>query len=261
MKVMTKPAKMQKASSVWSQRGQSIAFVPTMGALHEAHAALIRQAAKMADRVVVSAYVNPTQFNSKADFVAYPKRRAADMKIAAQAGADVLFRPHDLYAKDTSTWVEEVDRSQGRCGAKRPGHFRGVATVVVKLLSIVRPDWMFLGEKDGQQCEVLERVVRDLYLPVRIVRFPTVREKDGLPLSSRNQRLSQVGRERAGQWAEAVRKAALQGSGSAVDTFRRFLRGCPGVRLEYAEVVGGILWVAVWVGGVRLIDHRKCRGK
>ncbi len=186
MKVMTKPAKMQKASSVWSQRGQTIAFVPTMGALHEAHAALIRQAAKMADRVVVSAYVNPTQFNSKADFVAYPKRRAADMKIAAQAGADVLFRPHDLYAKDASTWVEEVDRSRGRCGAKRSGHFRGVATVVVKLLSIVQPKWIILGEKDGQQCEVLQRVVRDLFLPVKVVRCRTVREGDGLPMCSRN---------------------------------------------------------------------------
>jgi pantoate--beta-alanine ligase len=258
---MTKPAEMQKASSVWRQRGQTIAFVPTMGALHEAHAALIRQAAKMADRVVVSAYVNPTQFNSKADFVAYPKRTAADMKVATRAGADVLFRPLDLYAKDASTWVEEVDRSQGRCGSRRPGHFRGVATVVVKLLSIVQPDWMLLGEKDGQQCEVLERVVRDLYLPVRIVRFCTMRKKDGLPLSSRNQRLNRVGCERAGLWAEAVRKAASQGSRSAVNTLRRSLRACPGVRLEYAEVTGGFLWVAAWVGGVRLIDHRKCRGK
>jgi len=258
---MTKPAEMQKASSVWRQRGQTIAFVPTMGALHEAHAALIRQAAKMADRVVVSAYVNPTQFNSKADFVAYPKRMAADMKVAARAGTDVLFRPLNLYAKDASTWVEEVDRSQGRCGARRPGHFRGVATVVVKLLSIVQPDWMLLGEKDGQQCEVLERVVRDLYLPVQVVRFRTMREKDGLPLSSRNQRLSRVGRDRAGRWAEAVRKAAAEGARSAVSTLRRSLRRCPGVRLEYAEVTGGILWVAAWVGGVRLIDHRKCLSK
>jgi len=261
MKIRSKPVEMQKAASIWRGRGETVALVPTMGALHEAHAALIREAAKMADRVVVSAYVNPTQFNSKADFVAYPKRRAADMKIAAQAGADVLFRPHDLYAKDASTWVEEVDRSRGRCGVRRKGHFRGVATVVVKLLSIVRPDWMLLGEKDGQQCDVLERVVRDLYLPVQIVRFRTLREKDGLPISSRNQRLSRVGREWAGRWAEAVRKAALQGSRSAVSTLRRLLRGCPGVRLEYAEVAGGILWVAAWVGGVRLIDHRKCRGK
>jgi pantoate--beta-alanine ligase len=255
---MTKPAEMQKASSGWRQRGQTIAFVPTMGALHEAHAALIRQAAKIAHRVVVSAYVNPTQFNSKADFVAYPKQTAADMKVAAKAGADVLFRPHDLYAKDTSTWVEEVDRSQGRCGARRRGHFRGVATVVVKLLSIVQPTWMILGEKDGQQCEVLERVIRDLYLPVEILRHSTVREKNGLPMSSRNLRLTASEYTCAGLWARKVRDAAREGARVAVSHLRRSLRGQKGVRLEYAEVVGGKLWVAARVGNVRLIDHRKC---
>jgi len=255
---MTKPAEMQKASSGWRQRGQTIAFVPTMGALHEAHAALIRQAAKMAHRVVVSAYVNPTQFNSKADFVAYPKQTAADMKVAAQAGADVLFRPHDLYAKDASTWVEEVDRSQGRCGARRRGHFRGVATVVVKLLSIVQPTWIILGEKDGQQCEVLERVIRDLYLPVEILRHSTVREKNGLPMSSRNRRLTASEYTCAGLWARKVRDAAREGARVAVSHLRRSLRGQKGVRLEYAEVVGGKLWVAARVGNVRLIDHRKC---
>jgi pantoate--beta-alanine ligase len=255
---MTKPAEMQKASSGWRQRGQTIAFVPTMGALHEAHAALIRQAAKMAHRVVVSAYVNPTQFSSKADFVAYPKQTAADMKVAAQAGADVLFRPHDLYAKDASTWVEEVDRPQGRCGARRRGHFRGVATVVVKLLSIVQPTWMILGEKDGQQCEVLERVIRDLYLPVEILRHSTVREKNGLPMSSRNLRLTASEYTCAGLWARKVRDAAREGARVAVSHLRRSLRGQKGVRLEYAEVVGGKLWVAARVGNVRLIDHRKC---
>lgn len=255
---MTKPAEMQKASSGWRQRGQTIAFVPTMGALHEAHAALIRQAAKMAHRVVVSAYVNPTQFNSKADFVAYPKQTAADMKVAAQAGADVLFRPHDLYAKDASTWVEEVDRSQGRCGARRRGHFRGVATVVVKLLSIVQPTWMILGEKDGQQCEVLERVIRDLYLPVEILRHSTVREKNGLPMSSRNLRLTASEYTCAGLWARKVRDAAREGARVAARHLRRSLRGQKGIRLEYAEVVGGKLWAAARVGNVRLIDHRKC---
>jgi pantoate--beta-alanine ligase len=258
MKVMTKPAEMQKASSGWRQRGQTIAFVPTMGALHEAHAALIRQAAKMAHRVVVSAYVNPTQFNSKADFVAYPKQTAADMKVAAQAGADVLFRPHDLYAKDASTWVEEVDRSQGRCGARRRGHFRGVATVVVKLLSIVQPTCMILGEKDGQQCEVLERVIRDLYLPVEILKHSTVREKNGLPMSSRNLRLTASEYTCAGLWAGKVRDAAREGARVAARHLRLSLRGQKGVRLEYAEVVGGKLWAAARVGNVRLIDNRKC---
>ena len=171
MKIRSKPVEMQKAASIWRGRGETVALVPTMGALHEAHATLIRRAARLADRVVVSAYVNPTQFNSQADFVAYPKRWKEDEKIAAEAGADLLFRPSSLYLKDASTWVEESDRSRGRCGAKRSGHFRGVATVVVKLLSIVQPNWIILGEKDGQQCEVLQRVVRDLFLPVKVVRW------------------------------------------------------------------------------------------
>jgi pantoate--beta-alanine ligase len=250
MKIRSKPVEMQKAASIWRGRGETVALVPTMGALHEAHATLIRRAARLADRVVVSAYVNPTQFNSRADFVAYPKRRAADMKIAAQAGADVLFRPHDLYAKDASTWVEEVDRSRGRCGAKRSGHFRGVATVVVKLLSIVQPNWIILGEKDGQQCEVLQRVVR----------CRTVREGDGLPMSSRNRRLSDAQRERAGRWARAVREAARGGPRGAVGRLKRAVRGLAGVRLEYAEAIRGFLWAAAWIGNVRLIDHQKCGG-
>jgi pantoate--beta-alanine ligase len=151
-----------------------------------------------------------------------------------------------------------VDRSQGRCGARRRGHFRGVATVVVKLLSIVQPNWMILGEKDGQQCEVLERVVRDLYLPVEIIRHPTLREKDCLPMSYRNLRLSTKERTCAGLWAGKVREAAREGARVAARHLRRSLRGQKGVRLEYAEVVGGKLWVAARVGNVRLIDHRKC---
>jgi pantoate--beta-alanine ligase len=255
---MTKPAEMQKASLQWRSSGKRVVLVPTMGALHEGHSALIRRAKELGERVVVSSYVNPTQFNQRTDYRNYPKRPSMDRKLAKAAGADVLFRPHDLYAKDASTWVEEVDQSQGRCGARRLGHFRGVATVVVKLLSIVQPNWMILGEKDGQQCEVLERVVRDLYLPVKILRHPTVREKDGLPMSSRNLRLTTRERVCAGLWSGKVREAAREGSRLAVSHLRRSLRGQKGVRLEYAEVVGGKLWAAARLGNVRLIDHRKC---
>ena len=260
MKIRSKPVEMQKAASIWRGRGETVALVPTMGALHEAHATLIRRAARLADRVVVSAYVNPTQFNSRADFVAYPKRWKEDEKIAAEAGADLLFRPSSLYLKDASTWVEESDRSRGRCGAKRSGHFRGVATVVVKILSIVQPNWIILGEKDGQQCEVLQRVVRDLFLPVKVVRCRTVREGDGLPMSSRNRRLSDAQRERAGRWARAVREAARGGPRGAAGRLKRAVRGLAGVRLEYAEAIRGVLWAAAWIGNVRLIDHQKCGG-
>ena len=238
-----------------------MALVPTMGGLHDGHKALIELAVRLADRVVVSAYVNPTQFNSKRDFFRYPRRPGRDRRFAEGAGADIYFAPKTLYAVDASTWVEEVDRSQGRCGATRRGHFRGVATVVVKLLSIVQPNWMILGEKDGQQCDVLERVVRDLYLPVKILRHPTVREKDGLPMSSRNLRLTTRERTWAGLWAGKVREAAGEGVRAAVGHLRRSMRGQKGVRLEYAEVVGGKLWAAARVGNVRLIDHRKCDRK
>jgi len=258
---MTKPAEMQKASSAWRKKGLTVALIPTMGALHAGHAALIRRAAKIADRVVVSAYVNPTQFNSKGDFEKYPKRTLADRKLAAESGADVLFRPRNLYAADGSTWVEETVLSKGRCGARRPGHFRGVATVVVKLLGIVQPDLAVFGEKDRQQCEMVERVVRDLYLPVRILRHPTVREKDGLPMSSRNLRLNSRQRELAGRWATVVRLAARTGPRKAASVLRNLLRRVGGIRLEYAEVVGGQFCAASWIGKIRLIDHRPCGGR
>ena len=255
---MTKPIQMQKASALWRKRGYTVAFVPTMGALHDAHKALIKRAVRLADRVVVSGYVNPTQFTAQGDFGRYPRCPSKDRVLAGGAGADIYFCPKTLYAEDASTWVEEVDRSRGRCGARRRGHFRGVATVVVKLLSLVQPNWMILGEKDGQQCEVLARVVRDLYLPVKILRHSTIREKDGLPISSRNLRLTPRERKGAGLWAQRVREASRMGPRRAVSRLRQTLRGLAGVHLEYAEVVGGKLWAAAKVGKVRLIDHRKC---
>ena len=261
MKIMTKTEEMQKASRAWQRRGQTVALVPTMGALHEGHVALIRRGRKLADRVVVSAYVNPTQFTSRADYRQYPQRGAADVQRAREAGADVLFRPKSLYAKNASTWVEEMDRSRGRCGGRRAGHFRGVATVVMKLFGIVQPQVAVFGEKDKQQCEVIERMVRDLYGSVRIVQHPTIREKDGLPMSSRNLRLSPLERRVAGRWAKAVREASQAGTSGAVRKLKSLLRGYPDVRLEYAEVVEGQLYGAARVGKIRLIDHRTCRGK
>ena len=259
VKIMTKPAQMQKASRAWKKKGLQVALVPTMGALHEGHLALIRRAKTLADRVVVSAYVNPAQFNSPSDFRRYPQRPMKDAALAKKAGADILFRPAQLYAKDASTWVEEIERSRGRCGGRRPGHFRGVATVVAKLFNLGQPDIALFGDKDRQQCEVVERMVRDLFLPVRIVRHPVVREEDGLPLSSRNLRLSRTDRLVAGQWARALRKAASAGRKRAVARYRSLIRKIRSVRPEYAEIVNGELFAAVRIGSVRLIDHRPCR--
>jgi pantoate--beta-alanine ligase len=255
---MTKAAEMQKASLQWRRSGKRVVLVPTMGALHEGHAALIRKARELGDRVVVSCYVNPTQFNQRTDYRNYPKRPSMDRKLAKAAGADVLFRPAQLYAPDASTWVEELDRSKSRCGKYRPNHFRGVATVVTKLFGIVQPDVALFGEKDLQQCEVVERMVRDFFLPVRIVRHPIVRERDGLAMSSRNLRLSRHQRELAGFWALSVHAAARQGAACAKGHLQKLLRRVAGVKLEYAEVLDGHLCAAAWVGRVRLIDNRKC---
>ena len=258
---MTKPAEMQKASLRWRRIGKRVVLVPTMGALHAGHAALIRRARELGDRVVVSSYVNPTQFNQSKDYRKYPKRPSEDAKLAKSAGADVLFRPAQLYAPNASTWVEEKDQSQGRCGKYRPNHFRGVATVVTKLFGIVQPAVAVFGEKDLQQCEVVERLVRDLFLPVRIVRYPIVREKDGLAMSSRNLRFNPGQRQIAGFWALSVRAAARKGSVAAKAHLQKLLRRVRGVKLEYAEVVGGHLCAAARVGPVRLIDNRKCGSK
>ena len=255
---MTKPAQMQKASRAWKRQGRSLVLVPTMGALHEGHLALIRKARRLGDRVVVSVYINPTQFNSRMDLQKYPRRVVQDAAMVRKAGADVLFRPTSLYAKDASTWVEETDCSRGRCGDRRPGHFRGVATVVAKLFNLVQPDVAVFGEKDHQQCGVIERMVRDLYLPVRIVRHPTLREQDGLPLSSRNLRLNRGSRKLAGAWASALRQAALAGPRRALVTYRKLLRPLKAIRVEYTELMQGNLHAAVWIGRVRLMDHRRC---
>jgi len=261
VKIMTKPAQMQKATRAWRRQGLKVALVPTMGALHDGHLALVRRASSLADRVVVSAYVNPTQFNSRADLRRYPQSPARDAALAKRAGVDVLFRPDNLYAKDASTWVEEMDRSRGRCGDRRPGHFRGVVTVVTKLLNLVQPDVAVFGDKDRQQCEVIERMVRDLFLPVRVVRHPVVRERNGLPLSSRNRRLSPAQREAAGRWAQVLAKAARRGARRALGTYRQGLRRIPKIRGEYAEISDGRLHAAVKVGAVRLIDHRPLGGQ
>ena len=258
VKIMTKPAQMQKAIQAWKRKGLKVALVPTMGALHEGHSALIRRAKVLADRVVVSAYVNPAQFNSSSDLKRYPRRPGSDAARAKAAGADVLFRPSSLYASDASTWVEETDRAQGRCGERRPGHFRGVTTVVAKLFHLVQPDVAVFGEKDRQQCEVIERMVRDLFFPVRIVRHPVIREEDGLPRSSRNLRLSAPQRRVAGAWSRMLANAARAGKGKALSRYRLGLRKISGVQPEYAEMKNGHLHAAVRVGGIRLIDHRPC---
>lgn len=245
---------MQLFAAASRRRGLKLALVPTMGALHEGHLSLIRRARRIADRVVVSVYVNPTQFGPGEDLASYPKTLADDTAACRRLGVDVLFAPVKLYASDHSTWVEETRLSRGRCGASRPTHFRGVATVVAKLFNIVLPDFAIFGQKDAQQCDVITRMVRDLNFPVRVLIAPTVREPGGLAMSSRNRYLTPDERARAPQFHKALKAAARSGVRDPVKRARSLLDRA-GFRVDYAEVANGRLCAAIFLGKARLIDN------
>ena len=256
--------------------GRTVGLTPTMGALHEGHLALVRAARESCDFVVATIFVNPTQFGPSEDFAAYPRTFEADCEMLAREGVDVLFAParEEMYPAGAGTWVD-VPGVGGRLdGASRPGHFRGVATVVTKLLHIVGPDKAFFGQKDGAQVAVIQAMVRDLNFDVEIVVCPTVRERDGLAMSSRNRNLSADERERAlvlSQMLGRVERVVAVGQWDAIALQRGLceaLQDAEGVRLDYAEIVdpqsleavedvrgGALVAVAAWVGGTRLIDN------
>jgi len=201
MKIIHTPEEMQQAAQALRREGKTIGFVPTMGFLHEGHLSLMRIAREAADVVVSSIFVNPTQFGPNEDLDAYPRDFERDEKLCREAGVDLLFYPssENMHLAGHSVWVNEESLTGVLCGAARPGHFRGVCTVVAKLLNMVLPDLMVLGEKDAQQLRVLHRMVRDLNFPVEIVSGPIVREADGLAMSSRNKYLSPAVAERDGR--------------------------------------------------------------
>jgi pantoate--beta-alanine ligase len=255
---------------------RSIGLVPTMGALHEGHLSLIRRAREECDEVVVSLFVNPTQFGAGEDLDAYPRDEARDAALAAEAGADLLFAPtpQEVYPESFSTTVSVAGVSEGLCGAHRgPEHFSGVATVVAKLLNMVGPDVAFFGQKDAQQAVVIRRLVRDLNLPVRVELCPTVREPDGLALSSRNAYLNPDERRRAAGLYAGLRAAeAAVADGDcdpasvialARDEIARhsidpeYLELVSPDTLEPVDVIGSavLMAVAAQVGRARLIDN------
>ncbi|MEI2703604.1 MAG: pantoate--beta-alanine ligase [Baekduia sp.] len=258
------------------EQGETIALVPTMGALHAGHVSLIERAAEEADCVVVSVFVNPRQFGDSADLAAYPREHDRDAEIAAEAGAGVVFcpEPAEIYPAGFSTEVRVTGPlTETLEGAHRgPEHFHGVTTVVTKLLAIAAPDVAVFGSKDAQQLRVIERLVRDLHLPVRIVRAPTVREPDGLALSSRNVRLSRGARQQALSLSAALfaaRDAVVAGARDretilspalAVldrhDVAPEYLELCDSEDLSSLETVTGdaTIVIAATIGGVRLID-------
>ena len=276
MQIVRTVSELRAWSRTQRNAGRTVGLVPTMGALHAGHASLIRAAAAGCDAVAVSIFVNPTQFGPNEDFARYPRTFEADCALAGGEGADVVFAPsvEDLYPDGAATFVEVEGLSSRLDGASRPGHFRGVATVVAKLLIAAEPDRAYFGQKDAAQVAVLRRMAADLLLPVEIVVCPIVREGDGLALSSRNIYLSADERALALLLSRAVRVVeSLVGSGerragALVDAAREVLAGVPEVRVDYIELVdwgtllpvevaapGTLFALAAWVGATRLIDN------
>jgi len=275
MEWIESPEVMRTRSREARGRGLRVGFVPTMGYLHEGHLALIRRARELSDFVVVSIFVNPIQFGPSEDFDRYPRDPERDRALCGAEGVHVVFSPpaSALYPQGFQTYVTVEDLSRPLCGASRPGHFRGVATVVAKLFHIVEPDVAVFGEKDYQQLQVIRRMVRDLDMPVEIVGVPTVREPDGLAMSSRNAYLDPKERERAlALWRGIQRARDLVERGETrTEAIRRAVQGVledADLRVDYVELrhpetlepvdavaPRALLALAAFVGRTRLIDN------
>lgn len=263
--------------SAQKAQGKKIAFVPTMGALHEGHLSLLREGRKRGDALVLSIYVNPTQFGPTEDLERYPRDLAGDLAKARACGVDAVFLPSDavMYPAGASTFVTVEGLSRKLCGHSRPTHFRGVTTVVAKLFHIVEPDAAIFGEKDFQQLAIIRRMTRDLDLPVEIVGAPIVREEDGVAMSSRNAYLSDEERTAARSLAQALERAGeLIAEGASdpqaiVATARETIEATGRARIDYVELVDpetleplsrmrapALLALAAFFGTTRLIDNR-----
>jgi pantoate--beta-alanine ligase len=257
------------------RQGKSIGFVPTMGWLHEGHVTLVRASVERCGATVVSIFVNPTQFGPREDFAAYPRDLARDMAMCEEAGVDIVFAPEvgEVYPAGSQTTVEPGPLAEVLCGPFRPGHFRGVATVVAKLFNMVQPDVAFFGQKDYQQAAIIRRMVIDLNIPMAVEALPTVREADGLAMSSRNARLDADARRRAVCLSRGLfaAKAAFDAGERQADKLLATARAQMGEAdsIQYLEladadtlqpIVGvvdrpAVLAVAAFVGKVRLIDN------
>jgi pantoate--beta-alanine ligase len=277
LEILDTPSAMQARSREWRRESLRIALVPTMGALHEGHLRLMREARGQADRLVVSIFVNPTQFDRASDLATYPRTFEADCRGAEAEGADAVFAPAAgaMYPEGYQTHVEVEGVSRTLCGATRTGHFRGVATVVLKLFNIVQPDVAVFGWKDAQQFILLSRMVEDLNLAVEMHGVDTVREADGLAMSSRNKNLTPEQRAAAPQLyrgLEALRAAAEageRGAGALLGKAREVIEAEPGIEIQYLEMVSRqtlqpieelapgrtLVALAAFLGPVRLIDN------
>jgi pantoate--beta-alanine ligase len=276
MQIITTIFEMQSLTDSFRREGRTIGFVPTMGFLHEGHVSLMRHARQESDVVVVSIFVNPTQFGPNEDLDRYPRDEAGDRAQCEAAGVDVLFMPKasGMYPEKPSVFVTVEGITDILEGAARPGHFRGVATVVAKLFNIVKPHKAFFGQKDYQQCAVIRRMVKGLNMDVDLVVLPTVREPDGLAMSSRSSYLSADERRKAAaiyralSAAEHLAKAGVREPEKLKNKMLAVLREVPGIEIDYVEVVDHetleplssgkevmVLLVAVRIGRTRLIDN------
>jgi pantoate--beta-alanine ligase len=277
MEVIERISEMKNLVKEWKQQGLSIGFVPTMGYLHEGHLALVRRAKELSDRVVVSIFVNPIQFAPGEDYQRYPRDLERDKALLEKEGVDVLFVPkaQEMYPPGFQTYVEVKELSSGLCGRYRTGHFVGVATVVLKLFNIVQPDIAVFGEKDYQQLKVIQRMVQDLNLDVKIISHPTVREEDGLAMSSRNtylspeERKSAIALYKALNLAEELINQGERRVATLKEKLKEFIESFPYTKVQYIEFVHPetlkevervdeptLLALAVFVGKARLIDNK-----
>ena len=277
MLVIEQISAMRDWSEAERRGGRRIVFVATMGFLHHAHVCLVREARKRGDRVVVSIFVNPTQFGPGEDFAGYPRDLARDCALMESEGVEVIFQPavEEMYPRGYETHVEVERLSAPLCGATRPGHFRGVATVVAKLFNIVRPHAAIFGEKDYQQLQLIRRMVRDLSMDVEIISYPIVREPDGLAMSSRNAYLAAAERQAAVCLSRSLCKAErlfIRGETSAQALIRlalaelakeplakvEYVNLCDAETLDDVETIDdpAVLALAVRIGRARLIDNR-----
>ena len=274
--IVEKVKDMKELSKKYLKENKTIGFVPTMGFLHEGHLSLVRRAREENDIVVVSIFVNPTQFGLNEDYESYPRDFERDVKLLKELNVDVVFHPpvEEMYPKDFSTYVEETKLSRYLCGKSRPGHFRGVCTIVTKLFNIVHPTRAYFGQKDAQQFRVIKRMVRDLNMDVELVECPIVREHDGLAMSSRNIYLSDDERVQALalynslKLAENLVKSGERDAGVVKSAMKEFLSRYDKVKIDYVEIVDEetlepvkhiegkvIVAIACWVGKARLIDN------
>jgi pantoate--beta-alanine ligase len=281
-RVITSSAELQQWSDEQRCAGRRVALVPTMGALHEGHLSLVQRGYRHADRVVVSIFVNPTQFGPAEDFARYPRDLARDVELLRKVGADVVFAPpvEEIYPAGDSTWVEVERLTSGLCGRSRPGHFRGVTTVVARLFNAARPHVAVFGEKDYQQLAVVRRMARDLAFGVDVLGGPIVREPDGLAMSSRNAFLSARARQQAPALhaalheARAAVRAGVRDAAALCMAARQRIEKEPLAEIDYVELVDAdtleplrevrgpaVLALAVRFEGTRLIDNTLLNGE